>query len=202
MTGHFYKNLNLHDLILTRRPKVILEVGAHLGDCTRVLASMRPVVPCQLWVISDRFISVVCDQFWEAISYKKIAELPDDSIGMAIVDTDHNYWTLEQELLALVPKMEEGGLIVMHDVEEFYYDTGMANAYWNKDPYPKQEILGAHTKGGLGLCVIDFLHAYRGNFKLVKWVPEHFGCAVIEKRTVTETRIISPGSGSVVAPPQ
>lgn len=202
MTGHFYKNLNLHQLILDKRPGVILEVGSHKGDCTRLLASMIPVVPCRVVAISDRCIDIPGVEFITGISYREIPKLGDRSIGMAIVDTDHNYWTLARELEALLPKMEEGGLVVMHDVDEFYYNTGMAMSYWDGSSYPTDEINGAHVWGGLGTCVIDFLHTYRGYFKLVRWIPEHFGCAVIERLTTTGTTLITPGPGSELAPPR
>lgn len=201
MTGHFYKNMNLHDLILERRPKVILEVGSHVGDFTRLLASMQDLVPCKVMAISDRTIAIPGVEFITGISYVEIPKLPDASLGMAIVDTDHNYWTLTQELEALMPKMEQGGLIVMHDVEEFYYNTGIALSYWNGARYPLEEINKCNQLGGIGLALIDFLHKNRGYFKLVRWIPEHFGCAVIERRDQVGTLKIYAGPGSVVAPP-
>jgi hypothetical protein len=90
----------------------------------------------------------------------------------------------------------------MHDVEEFYYSTGMGMSYWNDSPYPEKEIMEKVKLGGLGLCLIDFLSAFRGSYKLVRWIPEHFGCAVIERRTVTETQVLRPGPSSVFARPK
>ena len=201
MTGHFYKNLNLHQLILDKRPKVILEVGSGDGLCTRLLAALAPSVPCVIHAISDKVLDIPSVQWTTGISYKEIKKLADNSIGLCIIDTDHNYWTLEQELLALIPKMEEGGLVVLHDVEEFYYNTGMAMSYWNNEPYPEKEILASAVKGGTGLCLLDFLVACRGTFKLVRWIPEHYGCAVIIKRITTGTQLVQPGPDSVFARP-
>lgn len=203
MTGHFFKNINLREMILEKRPKVILEVGAGEGACSKLIAHLDRFYQFEYIIISDKALPEISPEIeWiTGVSYKEIPKLEDGTIGLAILDTDHNYWTLQQELLAIAPKMEEGGLIVMHDVEEFYYDTGMGMSYWNDEPYPETEIMSRAKQGGLGLCLIDFLAAFRGNFKLVRWVPEHFGCAVIEKRTVTGTKIIRPGPASVFARP-
>lgn len=206
MTGHFDKNLNLRQLILDKRPQTILECGAGNGDCTRLLLHLKHWYDFDLMVISDKDIedlSADPDIEWiTGVSYREIKKLPDNSLGLVILDTDHNYWTLKQELEALIPKMEEGGLIVMHDVDDFYYSTGMGMSYWNDEPYPEKEIEGCAKLGGLGLCLIDFLSAYRGSFKLLRWIQEHHGCAVIEKKTITETQVIKPGSEPIFAKPQ
>lgn len=202
MQGHFDRNLNLRALILEHRPKVIVECGAGKGDCTRLLAHMQLMYEFELHSISDKELDLDPAIHWHTgLSYEELTKFPDASIGMCIIDTDHNYWTLRKELMTVAPKMEEGGLIVMHDVEEFYYDTGMANTYWNDALYPEKEIRDMAKFGGVGLCLIDFLGACRVGFKLLRWIPEHFGCAVIQKRTITETRILTPGPGSVFARP-
>src|SRR5258708_16420542 len=97
--------------------------------------------------------------------------------------------------------MKEGGLVVMHDVEEFYYDTGMGMSYWNEEPYPKEEIESMTRMGGVGLGIIDFIHDFRGTFKLVRFIPESHGAAVIENRTVKRTKIITSGPDAVSANP-
>ncbi len=203
MTGHFFKNLNLRDLILDKRPELIVEVGAGDGGNTRLLAHLKQCYPFELHVISDKVISGLDPSIkWTTgISYQELPKYADSSIDLCIIDTDHNYWTLQQELTALVPKIKEGGLIIMHDVDEFYHNTGMGMSYWNDAPYPEEAIMEKCKMGGLGLCLIDFLATYRGSYKLVRWIPEHFGCAVIERRAVTETQIIRPGPASVFARP-
>ncbi len=199
MTGHFEKNLNLKQIILEKRPKLIVECGAGHGDFSWYLKTLQSYYPFELHVVSDNALDVPGLTYHVGLSYEVLKEFPDESIGMCILDTDHNYWTLFQELHAVKNKMQEGGLIVMHDVEEFYHDTGMAMSYWNDRPYPEKEIMAAQPQGGLGDALIDFLHDYRGYFKLRNYVTEHFGCAVIEKKTVTETRLVRPGTNPVFA---
>lgn len=202
MTGHFFTNLNLQKLILERRPKVIVECGAGEGECTKLLIHLQRMYPFELSVISDKSLGMQKEvTFYTGISYEVLKEFADNSIGMCIIDTDHNYWTLTQELLAVMPKMEEGGLVVMHDVETFYHDTGMGMSYWNEVPYPEEEIKKCVPMGGLGDALVDFLHHYRGTFKLLHWTPEHHGCAVIEKKTVSTTRVVMPGTQPVFAKP-
>ena len=203
MQEHFDDFLNLRKLILERKPKLIVECGAGNGDLTRLLCHMLLMYQFDLHVISDKELPDI--EHWvewhTGVSYKVIPEFDDNSIEMCIIDTDHNYWTLRQELEALIPKMKEGGLIVMHDVEEFYYDTGMGLSYWDGSPYPEEEIKSKTRLGGCGLGLIDFIHDFRGTFKLVRFIPESHGAAVIEKRTVTGTQIITPGPASTFAKP-
>lgn len=200
MTGHFDKNLNLRQIILDKRPEVIVECGAGNGDCTKLLAHLKWWYPFELYSITDKAIEGIEEVEWKiGLSYVRLNEFEDDSIDLCIIDTDHNYWTLMQELHAAKPKMKEGGLIVMHDVDDFYHHTGMAMSYWNDEPYPEKQIMDANKHGGLGLALIDFLAKYRGDFQLKQWTPEHHGCAVIEKKTVLQTQVIRPGTNPVFA---
>lgn len=202
MTGHFDTNLKLRELILAKRPKLIVECGAGNGDCTKLLVHMKWYYEFDLASITDKALDGIDEVDWKiGLSYERLKEFDDNSIGMCIIDTDHNYWTLRTELEAVMPKMEEGGLIVMHDVDTYYHNTGMAMSYWNDQPYPEKEILDHVQCGGLGDAVIDFLHEQRGTFKMLWWNPNHHGVAVIEKHTVTETAIHRPGTNPVFAKP-
>lgn len=203
MIEHFDSHLNIRKLILDKRPKVIVECGAGDGETTRMLAFMKHYYPFKLHVISDKEIDRCPSSvtFHTRISYDALNDFANGSIDLCFVDTDHNYWTLAKELLILKEKMAEGGLVVMHDVEAFYYDTGMALAYWNNAPYPKEEIMAQAKMGGLGLCLIDFLHTFRGFFKLVRYIPESNGMAVIERVPEVKAKIITPGTQPLYAPP-
>jgi len=201
---HFDNFLNLRQLILDRKPKTILECGAGNGDLTRLLSHLQLMYSFDLSVISDKEVEGLDSsiEWMTGVSYRVIPTLSDNSLEMCIIDTDHNYWTLRQELEGLIPKMKEGGLVVMHDVEEFYYDTGMGLSYWDGSFYPEEEIKSKTRLGGTGLSLIDFIHDFRGTFKLVRFIPESNGAAVIEKRTVTGTSIITPGPNAVFAQPE
>lgn len=202
MTGHFFKNIKLREMILESRPSLIVECGAGEGACTRLLSHLHSSYPFQLVSITDKALPEIPGVEWRlGLSYEKLKELDEGSVGLCIIDTDHNYWTLMEELHALTPKLKEGGVIVIHDVDDFYHSTGMGMAYWNGAPYPEEKILESSKLGGLGLALIDFLHVYRGDFQLTHWTQTHHGCAVIKKNTVKKVQVIRPGTNPVFAPP-
>src|SRR3990167_188924 len=198
MIQHFDSHLNIRKLILDKRPGLIVECGAGDGETTKMLAHLKWFYPFELTSITDKKLEGK-EWMWEVdwkigLSYEKLRDFEDGEIGMCLIDTDHNYWTLTQELEAVLPKMAEGGCVVMHDVETFYRNTGMGMSYWNDAPYPEKEIKECIKQGGLGDALIDFLHKYRGYFKLLWYNPSEQGMAVIEKRTVTQTAVITPGT--------
>lgn len=200
MTGHFDSHLNLRNIILDKRPKVIVECGAGEGECTKLLAHMHSLYPFDLYSITDKELSPIEGvTFRTGLSYERLHDFKDGSIDLLIIDTDHNYWTLRTELEAATSKMSEGGLVVMHDVETFYHDTGMSMSYWNGGSYPEGEIMAQVQRGGLGDAVIDFLHDTRDTFKMVWWNPNHHGVAVIEKKVCSTVYLIQPGSEPVFA---
>jgi hypothetical protein len=202
--NHFDQFLNIRKLMFEKRPKMVVECGAGLGECTMLLAHMLDNYPFELEVISDKIVPDMDGRIeWKiGLSYKLLKEYPDNSIDMCIIDTDHNFWTLTQELEAVATKITEGGLILLHDVEEFYHDTGMAMSYWDDEPYPEEEIKSCAKFGGLGDAMISFLAKHNGEFKLLAYNPERSGAAALEKKTVDQTRVIMPGGSPVFAKPR
>jgi cephalosporin hydroxylase len=201
--NHFFQHLNLRQIILEHRPKLIVECGAGNGDNTVLLAHLMDSYPFTLNVISDKKVEKLDPRInWKiGLSYKELAKYPDNSIGMCIIDTDHNYWTLAKELEAVKDKMVEGGLIAFHDVEEFYHNTGLAMSYWNGEPYPEEEIKACAKMGGIGDALLKFLVQYNTDYKLLYWVKEKFGAAVIQKCTVKEAQMVMPAGAPVFAKP-
>lgn len=203
MHTHFDRNLNLRGIILEHRPKVIVECGAGNGDCTRLLAHLKSWYPFDLHVISDKKIEDIqpAPEWHVGLSYNVLKEFPDNSIGLCIIDTDHNFWTLQQELAAVKDKMVEGGLIVFHDVDEFYHNTGMAMSYWNDEPYPSEEIKKCVPYGGVGDALLKFLVDHNAEYKLTHWTTASYGAAVIEKKTITQTTVVMPAGAPLFAKP-
>lgn len=203
MHTHFDQHLNIRKIILDKKPKVIVECGAGNGECTRLLAHLHQAYPFELYSITDKALDGIEGVQWKiGLSYKRLAEFPDNSIDLCIIDTDHNFWTLEEELHAVRLKMKEGGLILFHDVEEFYHNTGMAAAYWDGEPYPEKEIMECVKFGGVGDALLKFLVRHNHEYKLVRWLPENYGAAVIERKTIDKTLVIKPGGSPVFAPPR
>jgi hypothetical protein len=108
---------------------------------------------------------------------------------------------LTKELEAVSPKISEGGVIVFHDVDMFYHDTGMAMSYWNDEPYPEKEILRMSHYGGVGLALLKFLANNGDKYKLAGWTNENMGAAVIQKKTIATVRIVTPASNPPFAKP-
>lgn len=201
MIEHFDANLNIRKLILDLRPQVVVECGAGSGETSRALAYMRVMIPFELHIISDKELDIDEVEWHTGLSYNVLKEFKDESLDLVFLDTDHNYWTLKQELLALIPKMKTNGLIVMHDVEEFYHDSGMALSYWNDAPYPKAEIENDLKLGGLGDCLMDFLVSYKHKFKLERFIPESHGMAVIKRVDCVQAKVYTPGPNPLYAKP-
>lgn len=202
MHNHFNKGLGLKSLILERKPKLIVECGAGNGELTRMIASLLDDYLFEFHVISDKVLEGLDPGIiWHTgLSYELLETFKDGDIDLCIIDTDHNYWTLMKEFAAVFNKMSEGGLIALHDVETFYHDTGMALAYWDGKPYPREEIEKYASYGGLGDALIDFLQNKKMHYKLLAYTAESHGAALIEKRSQSIFSIVVPGSGAGFAP--
>lgn len=202
MHNHFDKNLNLKQVILDRKPKLIIECGAGNGELTRLIASLLDVYDFEFCVISDKEIEGLDSRirWYIGLSYEVLKAFPENSIDLCIIDTDHNYWTLREELRALDNRVKEGGLIALHDVETFYHDTGMALSYWNGTVYPRQKIEQMACYGGLGDAMIMFLASENMKWKLFAYDRNSHGAAILERKTQMEFVIIVPGEGQGFAP--
>lgn len=199
MHRHFSQHANVSKMLFESRPKHVLEVGALDGENTRKLQLIQPELGFKLTVISDDVDPKNGEShtaYIQGVSYKVIQCLEDASIDFCIIDTDHNYWTLWAELLALDAKLVTGALVVIHDVTTFYYNTGMADFYADGTAYPADDIKQVAPRGSLGVAVLDFLSKYPFNYHLVRWVPEENGCAVIKKNPPeVELSLLQPGAG-------
>ena len=183
MHNHFDKYLNVRQIILDAKPSHVVECGALFGENTRQLVELKKEIPFKLTVITDNDVSIDgVDNLIRGISYEEIQKMPDESIDICIIDTDHNYWTLAVELSSLHAKLKKGGLIILHDVSAFYFDTGLAGMYFNGKDYPKQRIeeIGKQ-RGGIGNALMDFLSVNRTSYQLITFTSESCGAAVVKK---------------------
>ncbi len=199
MHNHFSDNLNLKKLILEKRPRVIVECGAGKGELTALIASLLDVYDFEFYVISDSRVDGLDSRIqWRiGLSYEELETFPPESIGLCVIDTDHNYWTLMKELSALLGRVENGGFVAMHDVETFYHDTGMALSYWDGKPYPQFEVEQYSHYGSLGDALIEFLQMQKIYFKMYSWNHESNGAALIQKSFQPMFAIVTPGPNAV-----
>lgn len=204
MHNHWTKGLNLEDIVLERKPKRIVECGAGEGALTRKIQELLDIYDFEFHVISDKALEGLDPRIhWHTgLSYEELPSFEDNSIDLCIIDTDHNYWTLMKEFSAIFNKISEDGFIALHDVETFYHDTGMALAYWDGKPYPREEIEKYAPYGSLGDALIEFLHLKKMNYRLVAFTTDSHGAALIQKKTQRIFSIVVPGSGAGFAPKQ
>jgi len=191
MHNHFDKNLDLKSIILEKRPKLIVECGAASGENTRQILGLKSIYPFQMVSISDAPYTeetIKCGEYlgddyeWMyGLSYVGLATFPPKSIDLCIIDTDHNYWTLKQELDALHPKLADHGLIAMHDTETYWSNSGQAYRYGTGDPYPGDEI-SKHEKEGksMGAAITEFMEKHT-EYVVREKTPESHGAMLLEK---------------------
>ena len=197
MHTHFTEGLNIRDMILTKQPKTVLELGAGTGENTRLIQGLLDDYKFNYTVISDCELKGLDKRitFKRGLSYELIPTFPDNSIELCLIDTDHNYWTLAKELTELDPKMAIDGIIMMHDVSHFYHDTGMAMTYSNETIYPEKAILDTGLRqGGIGSALIDFLSFKRFNYKLLSFTQHSYGGATIQKLDIKQVNVYRPGT--------
>lgn len=181
----------LRDIILLRRPELIVECGVADGQNTRQILSLKDIYSFQFVSINDSPYTEEthkCGEYLKngfryiyGVSYKELPKFDAESVGLCIIDTDHNYWTMKQELDAVESKIKPGGLIAMHDTETYWKNSGQAYRYGTHDPYPGEEISKHEKEGkGMGDAIEEFLTRHP-NWKVLKKVPESHGAMVLEK---------------------
>ena len=187
MHNHWTEGIKVKDLLLCHRPKLLVELGAGAGDNTRLLLQLQAEegIPNTLVVISDNapptdlkklVIAPYAEDFdWiEAVSYKQLTSFRDASIDCAIIDTDHNGWTLMKELAQLERTMTHGGLLLIHDTESFTEANGFAQRYCNNEDYPQEMFTFPLTYGDV------FAQAYSSpRWHLITQSAEHSGAAAL-----------------------
>jgi Methyltransferase domain len=210
--GHSLSNLAeiLLGCLDARSAKSLVEVGAYAGDLTRVLldwaarpganvVAIDPTPHERLIELSKAHPELELIQEPSHDALPRI-ELPD----AVIIDGDHNYYTVSQEL-RLVDRRAAGAelpLLLLHDVG---WPHGRRDAYWNPESIPdegRQPTLqrpfifpgepgvvdtgmpmyaAAKREGGPRNGVLTALEDYldrRGDLR-VAMIPPFFGLAVV-----------------------
>lgn len=186
MRHHFDQYLDIKRLILDRKPELVIECGADSGENTKNLIQLRQQLPFSLIVINDGDIGSwrldlehLGIQWIVGISYLELAKLQDASIDFCLIDTDHNFWTLNQELTILSDKMSDHGIVVMHDTVTYARNSGHMDRYNCNTPYPAAEIA---QSANMGLGMTDAIDsALKQNFHFLAFSPESHGATAIKR---------------------
>ena len=186
MYEHFDNYLNIKELLLEYKPQLVVELGADDGISTELYLDFQKLHPFEMVTISDSPISariankpfLQMFKWINGISYIELRKFEDNSIDFCSIDTDHNYWTLNQELEILSKKMNVGGIIVLHDTVSHKYQSIAQRGYNNGYPYPIDRVSAVIHKP-----MVDALYdaIARGEYKLLRESPESCGAAAIIK---------------------
>lgn len=131
MKNHFYRYLNVREMLLTYRPRNFVELGSLDGENTAQLIKLRKEeYPFRLLTITTGDIGTAFYEVREGngkydfewingVSYEQIPKLLDGSIEFCSIDTHHTSEVLQKELDALFPKLFPRCIIVFHDTVSF-----------------------------------------------------------------------------------
>ena len=128
-----------YSLVMLHRPVLVLETGTHEGYSTaciasalRLLGGERTVMTIdpepldQVWTDTglDSHICMVRKKSQDA-KEDVAAHLAGRQFDILVLDSDHHYDTIMDEIMIYEPMLREGGLMLLHDTL-FFDGVGMA----------------------------------------------------------------------------
>jgi hypothetical protein len=132
----------------------IVEVGAYAGDLTALLVEWGGAVGARIWAIDpapqERLVVLAEErsdlELVRATSLEALATIPLPDA--AIIDGDHNYYTVSEELRTLAERAGDGPLplLLFHDVG---WPHGRRDAYYAPDRIPPGHRQPIVEGGGL-----------------------------------------------------
>lgn len=211
MHNQFYQGIKVSRLIDQLKPKLILEIGFGAGTNLMMLLcyTKKPGNDYRVISLSDdsklpditlpndfvsRFL-YVAGVSYNVIPYWRDLKLPDEFSGpidFCIIDSDHNYFTLKNELFSINTIMAERCAIAIHDTasQPCEHHRHYANAlneksnsmiqdtgYKDKSTYPMQQVLETWDVPMME-AIDEFLLDHRDYDKLVH-LDECCGCTLV-----------------------
>ena len=121
----------------------VAEVGAYAGDLTRLLldwaagagARVTAIEPAPHPALSDLAVRHPELELVRETSREALAHLPlPDAV---LIDSDHNYYTVSEELRLIDERASEAGLplLIFHDVG---WPNGRRDSYWRLERVPEE----------------------------------------------------------------
>jgi GT2 family glycosyltransferase/glycosyltransferase involved in cell wall biosynthesis len=164
---HWFLKLLIQPLLEALRPRTIVEVGVEVGTVTGPLLRWADEHDAVLHAIDpdptlnvDRLVAEHGERlcFHRAKSLEVLAEIA--GVDLALVDGDHNWYTVINELRALEDRAREDGreppVILLHDVgwpygrRDLYYDPD-AIPEAHRQPHARMGIVPGRVELGPGL---------------------------------------------------
>ncbi len=166
-----------------RKPNFVVELGAGSGLNTEQIVKLQNEFPFKMTVVNDGHTPEAdwLDKVnWiNGVSYVELPMIAE-KIDFCSIDTDHNYWTLREELTLLELLMDPGSIVVMHDTETYGHHSGHFFIYVTKNPYPLEQIEACEEQG---LNMIDAIteRVDRGAWKIIKETKDNEGAMALER---------------------
>ena len=136
------ERLFVNGLILENKPKKIIEIGVSCGGGTVNILNAIDNMPGSSLVSIDiathyyanEAIAIGAEAYctfpnasnWELYTGKDCSEvlpLIDEKFDFAIIDTAHLHPVESLNFLCLLPYLNNGAIVVLHDISLFYYNT-------------------------------------------------------------------------------
>ncbi len=193
--------------------KAVAEVGAYAGDLTRLLADWAAASGAKVLAVDPSPQPGLVELDRERAALELIRETSIDALahidlpGVVILDGDHNYWTVSEELRLIYERAPgaELPLLMFHDVcwpharRDDYFDAEQIPGEYRHQtaggdesrglypgdpglragglPYPRSAAHEGGPRNGVRTAVEDFVEAHEG-LRLVR-VPAFFGFGVV-----------------------
>ena len=175
MKNHFDKGLGVKALIESYQPTLGVELGVFKGANTQQLLSVLPRLiaisdgPCPFLVVPSTCVF----KYIQGVSYQLLKDF-NQWIDFCSLDTDHNGWTVQEELSQLEKWTKKGSLLVAHDTTSFGQVDGFMRSYGENSPYPLAQMRSFPVPYGKVL-------RERKGWKVIKEVTASSGAIALER---------------------
>jgi hypothetical protein len=162
--GHSLGNLGeiMIPCLQAAAPSTVVEVGAYAGDVTRLLVEFSEASAARIWTIDpdpqDALVALARDhpqvELVRSTSHHALAELP--AAEAYIIDGDHNYFTVAEELrlIAEAAAPHQAPLLLCHDVG---WPHARRDSYYAPELIPAQQRRPA-VQGGYVFPGVSGIH--------------------------------------------
>lgn len=144
-------------------PKVIVEIGVHLGGGMRVLKEafdpkyMIGLEQDTCYEYPELTVLTGVDSHKEETKSKLIGALSDmGKIDYMMIDGDHSYQGVQLDFYMYKDLVRKGGIIAFHDIGVINNDSCHVKEFWNdiKGRYSYKEILNPEKGIGTGVGIL------------------------------------------------
>lgn len=144
-------------------PELIVEIGTNTGagalhfrhgsESARIITVDINKSPKHGLLAKQNIEHVVCD------SAQYASQVEDGSVDILFIDGGHTYAQLMADVTAWIPKMKEGGIVLLDDVRLKEYPagvpTGMSEAWEEIEVQgDKFEVVGMHNCVSFGVLLV------------------------------------------------